>query len=683
MANEVTVRVTAKDDTKAGFDSAKKNASGFGAELSKIGTIATGVFAGIAASAAASQIGGFISGSISAASNLQQAVGGVNAVFKDNAQTVLDWGKTNAASFGLSQRAFNELAAPLGAMLKNSGASMGEVTGRTIELTKRASDMAATFGGPVEEAMTAISAALRGEFDPIERFGVSIRAADLEAKALSMGLVDVSVNTLEVRDAQIDAEKAQRALTEAQKEHGKKSLEAREAAVDLQKAQEKLSEAMAGSAGEVSAAAKQQAAYALIMEQTADAAGQSAREADSEAGAAARLRAERENAQAQLGEKLLPLQLKWIELQSKGVEVLSGEVIPALETFVKYLRFATDEGDAQNDMLTHLPESLQKYAEATGETAVYIKQHWEEISSAVKFGGKVVEMTLDNVNRKTAEAARMIGNIASVADAIYHGEWPDIWIGIKNIAVQTIDGMIADINGRMYGLPGEMYDAGSDTVGGFIKGLIDRAREIPGVIKENITDVIPRGVKDLLGISSPSKVMIPLGEAVSQGIAKGITDGVSKYIEPALDLVGDFVHSQAYDATRAGIGGFVHSQPYNPARASGNGRGSSSASPSASKLSSPPPRQGLSPVTVQNPTVQRPTVMSHARGTITNGPEFALIGDNPSGKEAVIPSEMWGKLGGGTTFNLNVYGTLISERDLLQKLRDLLSGGALPEFSFQ
>ena len=400
MANEIKVRVTAQDDTRAGFNSAKKNAEGFGAEMKKVGAIATGVFTGIAAAAVTSQIGGFITGSISAASNLQQAVGGVNAVFKDNAQTVLDWGKTNAASFGLSQRAFNELAAPLGAMLKNSGASMDEVANRTIELTKRASDMAATFGGPVEDAMTAISAALRGETDPIERFGVSVKAADIEAKALAMGLVDVSVNTLAVKDAQIDAEKAQRELTEAQKEHGKKSIEAREAAVDLEKAQAKLKEAMAGSAGEVSSAAKQQAAYALIMEQTADAAGQNAREMDSEAGAAARLRAERENAQAQLGEKLLPLQLKWIELQSKGVEVLSGEVIPALENFIKYLRFATEEGDAQNDMLTHLPESMQKYAKATGDAAVYIKENWDTIAKATQIGGKIAEFQIGQVTQK-------------------------------------------------------------------------------------------------------------------------------------------------------------------------------------------------------------------------------------------------------------------------------------------
>lgn len=38
-------------------------------------------------------------------------------------------------------------------------------------------------------------------------------------------------------------------------------------------------------------------------------------------------------------------------------------------------------------------------------------------------------------------------------------------------------------------------------------------------------------------------------------------------------------------------------------------------------------------------------VPSFAQGGITNGPTLAMVGDNPSGKELMIPSEMWGKMG--------------------------------------
>jgi len=578
MANEIKVRVTAQDDTRAGFNSAKKNAEGFGAEMKKVGAIATGVFTGIAAAAVTSQIGGFITGSISAASNLQQAVGGVNAVFKDNAQTVLAWGKQNAASFGLSQRAFNELAAPLGAMLKNSGASMDEVANRTIELTKRASDMAATFGGPVEDAMTAISAALRGETDPIERFGVSVKAADIEAKALAMGLVDVSVNTLAVKDAQIDAEKAQRELTEAQKEHGKKSIEAREAAVDLEKAQAKLKEAMAGSAGEVSSAAKQQAAYALIMEQTADASGQSAREADSEAGASARLRAERENAQAQLGEKLLPLQLKWVELQTKAVEVISTQVIPTLGNFVNYLDAATKSGESQNEMLLALPEATQKYAKAFADASITIKENWGSITKAGEIFGKVVSIQFNQVARKIEEIAGVFKSVSKTVDGIAHAEWAQAWEGFKTLAGQTIEGIITDINSKFYGLPGMLYERGKEAGSAFLRGLKDFAGDLIDTLTPNLPDFDPR-----------------------------------------------------------------------PGRAGGG-----------------PTPPGMTWVGERGPELVK----------LPGGSMVYPAGD----------SERIASASGGRTpviINVNVAGSVLSNRDLTQAIRDALSGGALPEFSFR
>lgn len=194
---------------------------------------------------------GFSAASVRAAANLEQSIGGVESVFKENADTILAWGNQAADSAGLSRNAFNQLAAPLGAMLKNSGFAMDEVAEKTIALTQRAADMAATFGTPVAEAVTAISAALRGETDPIERFGVSLRAVDVQARALA--------------------------------DTGKK------AAADLKPME------------------LQAARLALIFEQTADAAGQFAREADTVSGKTERLRARFENLQADFGTKLIPV----------------------------------------------------------------------------------------------------------------------------------------------------------------------------------------------------------------------------------------------------------------------------------------------------------------------------------------------------------------------------------------
>ena len=57
-------------------------------------------------------------------------------------------------------------------------------------MTKLAADMASFGNVGVEETLTALQAGLRGEAEPLRRFGVLLDAATLKTKALQMGLVD-------------------------------------------------------------------------------------------------------------------------------------------------------------------------------------------------------------------------------------------------------------------------------------------------------------------------------------------------------------------------------------------------------------------------------------------------------------------------------------------------------------
>jgi hypothetical protein len=63
---------------------------------------------------------------------------------------------------------------------------MDEVADNTIKLTERAADMASVFNVEVPEALFAIQAALRGETEPIRRFGVSLSEVTIQQKALAM-----------------------------------------------------------------------------------------------------------------------------------------------------------------------------------------------------------------------------------------------------------------------------------------------------------------------------------------------------------------------------------------------------------------------------------------------------------------------------------------------------------------
>lgn len=215
-------------------------AQGFGDKLGKIAA-AGAAFAGVTA---------FIKGAAEAASKLQQSTGGVEAVFKGSADQVKAWGKQAATSIGLAQSEYQDLATLIGAQLKNAGTAMEDLAPKTNQLIEQGADLAAMYGGTTAEAVAALSSALKGEMDPIEKYGIALNDAAIQAEIAAQGL-----------DTSTAAAKA---------------------------------------------AAKQQAVLALVTKQGADAWGAAAREQDSYASVMQSLSAVWENTLAQIGTALLP-----------------------------------------------------------------------------------------------------------------------------------------------------------------------------------------------------------------------------------------------------------------------------------------------------------------------------------------------------------------------------------------
>lgn len=130
---------------------------------------------------------------VKGAADLEQSVGAINAVFKDASGSVLAWGEQSATSVGLSKNEFYEFATVVGAQLKNLGLPMDDVAGQTNSLIELGADLAAQYGGPTSQAVAALSSLLRGERDPIERYGVGIKQVDINARLAAMGLGELTL----------------------------------------------------------------------------------------------------------------------------------------------------------------------------------------------------------------------------------------------------------------------------------------------------------------------------------------------------------------------------------------------------------------------------------------------------------------------------------------------------------
>lgn len=125
---------------------------------------------------------------VAAAADLEQSQGAVEAVFKSSAGQIKAWGEQSAETVGLSKNDYFELSTVIGAQLKNLGVPIDEVAGQTNNLVELGADLSAQFGGSTSDAVSALSSLLRGERDPIERYGVSIKEADVAAEKAAMGL---------------------------------------------------------------------------------------------------------------------------------------------------------------------------------------------------------------------------------------------------------------------------------------------------------------------------------------------------------------------------------------------------------------------------------------------------------------------------------------------------------------
>ena len=180
-ANRTQLTVEILTDATKAAQGLNQAADGFQQFASKAGKAVAGMFAGAA-------ILDFAKQAVNAASDLQQAMGGVDAVFKGSAAQVHEWASDTTDSIRLPQSEFENLATIIGSQLKNAGVAMDDLAPKTKDLIQLGADLGSRFGKSTAEGVQALSSALKGEMDPLEAFGVTLNANAVNAEILALGL---------------------------------------------------------------------------------------------------------------------------------------------------------------------------------------------------------------------------------------------------------------------------------------------------------------------------------------------------------------------------------------------------------------------------------------------------------------------------------------------------------------
>jgi hypothetical protein len=156
-----------------------KQAGGLGGTLGKVG--ATLASFGLAAKAVQ-----FTKETIDSARDLERNLFSVNTIFDELAPRMTQF-TINAEQIGLSQKDAAKAVVFLGSVLKQSGFAMEDVATESEKLVSLGVDLAATYGYDVQEALLGMTALFRGEYDPIEKFGVAMKQSEINAELAARG----------------------------------------------------------------------------------------------------------------------------------------------------------------------------------------------------------------------------------------------------------------------------------------------------------------------------------------------------------------------------------------------------------------------------------------------------------------------------------------------------------------
>lgn len=125
---------------------------------------------------------------VNAFGELEQNIGGSEAVFKEYAKTVQDAGKTAFENMGLSQSDFLATANKMSSLMQGSGMSIKKSMDLTTQAMQRAADVASIMGIDVEWAMESIAGAAKGNFTMMDNLGVAMNETTLKAYAMEKGI---------------------------------------------------------------------------------------------------------------------------------------------------------------------------------------------------------------------------------------------------------------------------------------------------------------------------------------------------------------------------------------------------------------------------------------------------------------------------------------------------------------
>ncbi len=493
IIGELIVQITADTkDYNKNIDKTEKRTNQVAKTTDKLAAGLKGMFAGVGIALVVSKLKDLGAASVKASSDLGESVNAVNVVYGDSAKIIKNWGDVAAEQAGLSKAAFNESSALIGTLLKKTGKSLNDVAFDTIEVTKRSADLASVFNKDLSVATTAVGAALRGETEPIRAFAIDVSAAAVEAEALASGLIN-----------------NKKELTEA---------------------------------------IKVQARYNLILKQSQNVAGDFAKTNDQLANSSRVLKAELENAGAELGETFLPT------------------VTKAATSLVSLTRAMGEQAPIINNVLTKAWINLSAgidtaIVKLSGIFGLHIKIYDALLKQVVKLGKAVIKpfivigATVAKIYAEIINATSKFGASIEETFIVAINSVKLSFISLGSTIVNNVLGSIEKLLGVASKIPliGKKFDEANNSVKG-IKSSFNEASDAAIKLQE---DAVNAAKKDKQAADETYQAKLDLIESEKQAKLDALNtevetkqEATKKIIETEKEETDETIALREAEATR-------------------------------------------------------------------------------------------------------------------------------------
>lgn len=531
--------------TAALGDEVNSNSGPFQSALGKLGGFAKG--AGIAIGAGlAVGIAGLVAltgKAVMSAAELEQQLGGSEAVFGEFAQGIQDKAKTAYTQAGLSQQEFLQGANKMGSLFQGAGFSVQQSMTMSADSMQRASDIASIMGISTTDALEAVAGMAKGNFTMMDNLGVAMNDTAIGAYALSKGI-----------------DKSTTAMSQ----------------------QEKIG-----------------LAQQMFMEKTAKYAGNYAKENDTLSGSLNTTKKAFDNLMAGQGDiggfidsllNTLDIAIPQITAMLPkivtGIGSILGALVPALAkalpTLVPALIGAVVTllnalvaalPTVVSVLLQALPLLINAFIQLFMAILLALPEIVKTIANALP---TIITALVDGLTNPAALQALIMGAVqlllalvqaipiiipalvgaipiiiknllATLTDPVFIRAMINAGVQLLKAVISGIASMVGSVATAAWDIiktignvlsPSSLFNIGKNVVQGLWQGIQDMGGWLKDKIIGFVKDKIPGPIKSALGIHSPSKVAAGLGEQVPRGLAKGI-DATSGLVSKAATNMAD------------------------------------------------------------------------------------------------------------------------------------------------